>query len=167
MLLKYSLTDSSHQPVEQLMFTALDIQPAAADAASAPVAAAVPPPELAAASASVPKAADGKDEDAKEDHDDAWKFGTLPAGFQQTKNLLEKGKDGKPPVRQIILSDGMTSVSVFIPQSEGGASAEVTEYSSGAMNIFTKQVDKHTVTLVGEVPVATLESIGESLKYDH
>jgi len=176
MLLKYSLMDSSHQPIEQLMFTSLDIQPAVAQAAgNSPQ-----PPDAAAKSvgalpvstlvAAVPPAAKGeetKDDEAREDNDDAWKFDKLPAGFQQTKNLVQGGKDGKAPVRQIILSDGMTSISVFIPQGGGTGLSDAGEYSSGAMNIFTKQVDQHTVTLVGEVPVTTLESISESLKYVH
>lgn len=154
MLLKYSLVDRNHESVEQLMFTALDISQGApspemlnkASVAPAPVAADVAP---------MPEVTD----------DAGWSFSSLPAGFQQTQRLMQEGSNGRAPVRQLILSDGMTSVSVFIAQQDDPGALESVELSAGAMNIFTAEVDKHKVTLVGEVPVATLRSISEGLHH--
>lgn len=158
MLLKYSLVDRNHESVEQLMFTALDIAQTT-PASEAPV----PAPAADAAKASVAAEAGS----APEATDDAgWSFTALPAGFQQTKRLMQKGEGGDAPVRQLVLSDGMTSVSVFIASSGESTALESVALSAGAMNIFTAEVDKHKVTLVGEVPVATLKSIAEGLHHD-
>jgi sigma-E factor negative regulatory protein RseB len=146
MLLKYSLVDRAHRSVEQLMFTALELT---AVASADPVAASVP---VAAQPAAAPPSTD-------------WVFSALPAGFQQVQDLQQDGVNGQAPVRQIILSDGMTSVSVFIAPPGAPGILESIGLSAGAMNIYATEVARHQITLVGEVPVATLQSIGAGLKY--
>lgn len=51
----------------------------------------------------------------------------------------------------IILSDGVTSVSVFITQDDDTKVGQA--YNSGAMNIFTSKINDFNITFVGEVPV--------------
>lgn len=152
MLLKYSLVDRSHQPVEQLMFTALDIAqpaPAAADASAFRAS----PNVTSAAPQAMAQAGQAQD-------NGGWLFTALPAGFHQVQSLMEPGSG----VRQIILSDGMTSVSIFIVDPGKPGALENMELSAGAMNIFTAESAGHKVVLVGEVPVATLKSISEGLQ---
>lgn len=145
MLLKYSLVDRSHQSVEQLMFTALDIAPAVEGvAAPMPVSTELAPLAIPATD---------------------WVFATLPAGFQQVQDLHQEGGNGQAPVRQIILSDGMTSVSVFIAPPGALSMSDSMGLSAGAMNIYSVEVDQHQITLVGEVPVATLKSMSEGLQH--
>ncbi len=157
MLLKYSLTDRNHQIVEQFMFTNLDLLASATEStnpkASSPAAAIAPAgkSEKSTALADLKPPAD-----AKEMSD--WSFKNLPDGFQQVNSLWQESGD-----RQIILSDGMTSVSVFIAKPGNTEDVQTLEYSSGAMNIFTRQLDGYKVTLVGEVPVGTLRNISEGI----
>lgn len=147
MLLKYSLVDRSHRTVEQLMFTALDI------AVPAQAAALPPPVQPNPAMPAVLPPATG------------WVFASLPAGFQQVQDLRQEGMNGQPPIRQIILSDGMTSVSVFIAPPGAPSMVDSIGISSGAMNIYATEVAQHQVTLVGEVPALTLQRISENLQY--
>ncbi|MFN3785718.1 MAG: MucB/RseB C-terminal domain-containing protein, partial [Thiothrix sp.] len=94
-----------------------------------------------------------------------WVFASLPAGFQLVQDLRQAATDGQPPLRQLILSDGMTSVSVFItPQGAQGV-VDSLALSAGATKIYTANVAGHDVTLVGEVPVKTLKAIVENLQY--
>lgn len=147
MLLKYSLIDRSHQSVEQLMFTSLDIAPTVGD-----------PVQFRAdarPSGNAPPAISSTD----------WVFGTLPAGFQLVQDLHQSSGSGQTPLRQLILSDGMTSVSVFVAPPGTPGVLESLEFSAGATNIYTTEVDKYSVALVGEVPVATLKTIGEGLRH--
>lgn len=147
MLLKYSLVDRSHQSVEQLMFTTLDIAPQS--------------DSVAQFRADVP--AVGKSPTTIPSTD--WVFAALPAGFQQVQDLRQDAIDGQVPLRQIILSDGMTSVSIFITPPGAPGILESLEFSSGAMNIYTTEVDKYSIALVGEVPVTTLKAISEGLQH--
>jgi sigma-E factor negative regulatory protein RseB len=154
MLLKYSLVDRSHRSVEQLMFTTLEI------AAATPATPSTPQQTATAAEASPAAAAPAPSTD--------WVFASLPAGFQQVQDLQQAGGDGQAPVRQIILSDGMTSVSVFIAPPGAPGTPGILDsmgLSAGAMNIYAAEVDHHQITLVGEVPVTTLQSISEGLKH--
>lgn len=146
MLLKYSLVDRSHRVVEQLMFTTLDI--AVPTQAAMQLAAPANP----ATPAALPPATD-------------WVFASLPAGFQQVQDLRQEGINGQPPIRQIILSDGMTSVSVFIAPPGAPSMLDSIGISAGAMNIYATEVAQHQVTLVGEVPALTLQRISENLQY--
>lgn len=149
MLLKYSLTNPAHEVVEQMLFTSLDIASSES----------VPAPRLARASS----VADPESE-RDSDHNDDWKFTSLPAGFQQTNNLLQAADGSHKPVRQLVLSDGMTSISVFIAPVGSKAQPDAA-LSAGAMNIFTRKLGKYDVTLVGEVPVATLVDIAKGLRH--
>ena len=160
MLLKYSMTDRNHQTIEQLMFTALTLTDAATPPSSdTPTPAAAPAMD---ANAAKVEATAATPENATKS---AWSFTTLPAGFQLIKSVNATAEQGKPAVEQIVLSDGMSSVSVFIAPPEQADALKGMEYSAGAMNIFTAQVDKHNIVLVGEVPVATLRAISEGLKH--
>lgn len=155
MLLKYSLVDQTHKPVEQILFTALDITAPGTQAVSktAPVSELSRQEPLVSAP---PAAIAG----AKN-----WAFENLPAGFRQVNQVQQLDTEGKPAVQQLILSDGMSSVSVFIADAENAALLDSMEYSSGGMNIFTARVARHTVILVGEVPAGTLKKISEGLRY--
>ena len=160
MLLKYSMTDRNHQTIEQLMFTSLTLSETGA--LSVATASAVTP---AAAATEAAVKAEPVATTPESPPQSAWSFTALPAGFQQIKNVNNASEHGKPAVEQIVLSDGMSSVSVFIAPPDQADALKSMEYSAGAMNIFTAQVDKHSIVLVGEVPVATLRTISEGLKH--
>lgn len=148
MLLKYSSLDGAHQAVEQLMFTTLEITPPA-DAAGRQAKVASP-----AAAPAAPAAASTD-----------WTFSSLPAGFQPVQDLQQEAIDGQPAVRQIILSDGMTSVSVFITPPGAPGILDSLAVSAGATNIYATDTAGYGVVLVGEVPVATLKRISEGLQH--
>lgn len=150
MLLKYSLVDRSHRSVEQLMFTVLDVTTpqGSVSAAVQEAVTSTPTPQKAVATTD-------------------WVFTSLPVGFAQVQDLQPQPSSGKggASVRHIILSDGMTSVSVFIADPSAASMENSVAFAAGAMNIYTAEVDHYKVTLLGEVPVTTLQSISEGLKH--
>ena len=92
-----------------------------------------------------------------------WAVTQQPAGF---KKLLEvrrsiAGRAGS--VAQIIFSDGLAAVSVFIEPSAGRRPAQTLTHQ-GAVNIYTRPVADHLVTVLGEAPAATVMQIGNSLE---
>ena len=90
-----------------------------------------------------------------------WFFDSLPAGF----NIVSADKEKNPESEdeQIIISDGLSSVSVFI-SSDKNIAKQYKPIQSGALNILTKVYQGHAVTLVGEVPEATLHDIFKGIK---
>jgi sigma-E factor negative regulatory protein RseB len=92
-----------------------------------------------------------------------WTVIRLPAGFRLTTWRIQAIAGSSAPVRHLVFSDGLASVSVFIepraPQSEPmHGLARV-----GAAFAYSRDLDGHQVTAVGEVPAATVEAIAASV----
>jgi|HigsolmetaAR204D_1030405.scaffolds.fasta_scaffold00056_58 sigma-E factor negative regulatory protein RseB len=82
-----------------------------------------------------------------------------PAGFRLTTWRVQAIAGSSAPVQHLVYSDGLASVSVFIeprnPQSEPiRGLAKV-----GAAFAYSRDLDGHQVTAVGEVPAVTVQAI--------
>jgi sigma-E factor negative regulatory protein RseB len=70
------------------------------------------------------------------------------------------------PVEQVVYSDGLAAISVFIePLAPGDKPVQTGLASVGAINIYTREVANHLVTVVGEAPAASVQRIAETVKY--
>jgi len=93
-----------------------------------------------------------------------WAARALPPGFSLRAVRAEPMNPGEAPTQQLVYSDGVASVSVFVarevapPERAAGASR------MGAANAYTTLADGHLVTAVGEVPVRTVEAIARSVR---
>lgn len=92
--------------------------------------------------------------------DDAlhWHIGKVPTGFSQ-QAVRARGQGAI----QHVLSDGLATVSVFVSPVRADKPRLAGTSRMGAVSAFGTVIDGHQVTVVGEVPVATVRSIGESL----
>ena len=94
-----------------------------------------------------------------------WIVRTAPAGFR-TLAEMRRVFAGNVEVSHIVMSDGLASVSIFIESANRtkpnppplGASRQ------GAINIFTRKLAEHLVTVVGETPAACVEAIARGLE---
>lgn len=69
-------------------------------------------------------------------------------------------------VSQIVYSDGLAAVSVFIEPIELRQETVRKGLSSmGAVNIYTRELANHVVTVVGEAPAKTVQQIGDTVEY--
>lgn len=95
--------------------------------------------------------------------DARWQLQMMPGGFFLETSFRKKMMDSANFTQQMILTDGMASVSVFIePFSE---SSLMGESSMGAVNAYGTQVDKFSVLAIGEVPPVTVKQIVESISF--
>ena len=94
-----------------------------------------------------------------------WKAQTLPAGFMLKNVVISASSNGKGMVQHITYSDGMSSVSVFVEKQMPEKMALKGVSRMGAVNAFGLPVNHHHVTAIGEVPVATVRMIAESMRY--
>jgi sigma-E factor negative regulatory protein RseB len=94
-----------------------------------------------------------------------WKVDGLPDGFQKIAEVrrLLPGKDA--PVIQMVFSDGLAGISVFIEKSDGDEDDVAGLSSKGLIQIYSKLVDGHLVTVVGEVPPRTVIQVADSVRY--
>jgi len=94
--------------------------------------------------------------------DPRWTVASLPEGFVAAPTSLAK-EGSEPAATHLAFSDGLAAVSVFIePRSDDGKGLEGAA-RMGAMNLYGRVVDDHQVTVVGEVPAATVRLIAQSV----
>ena len=94
--------------------------------------------------------------------DSNWTLEAAPAGFRLHMNELQEISGRPQPVRHLMVSDGLASVSVYI---EPVAASEQIEgpLQMGAMSAFGRSVDDHQIIAVGEVPARTVERIASAV----
>ncbi len=93
-----------------------------------------------------------------------WVARRLPHGFHRIAYLVRQQTPGRPRVRHLVYSDGLAAVSVFIQRLPAGDhSAMVGLRRMGAVHMYGKVVAGHQVTVMGEVPKATVALIGRSV----
>ncbi len=99
------------------------------------------------------------------EHD--WRIDDLPEGFSVKSRMLRSGEKEGEQVEHLQITDGLASISVFIEDMSSSANARLGEFRVGALNGFGRVVDQHVVIVVGDVPVATVQRIAESVvNYD-
>jgi sigma-E factor negative regulatory protein RseB len=72
---------------------------------------------------------------------------------------------GAAPAHHIVLSDGLASMSVYIEKLDPAKKKFVGASYMGAVNVYGAVVDDHQITVVGEVPAATVKMVAESIQY--
>jgi sigma-E factor negative regulatory protein RseB len=91
-----------------------------------------------------------------------------PPGFRMMLRGAQVMPGSDDTVAHLVLSDGLTSVSVFVrsyTSAQPDDSAPAATGQMGSTSAFSRWIDKHTkATVVGEVPPQTVESIANSVK---
>ena len=93
-----------------------------------------------------------------------WNVARLPAGFRLTTWRIQLIAGSPTPVRHLVYSDGLASVSVFIEPRDAKAQPMHGLAKVGAAFAYSLDLDGHQVTAVGEVPAATVEAIAAGVK---
>ncbi len=174
MLLRSDLIDKNQTVLQQMMFTSLDYF-------------LEPPPQpvkvsqfkqyrqkvLDDAVVTVEAAEAGLEADADksmlQQETASWQVNALPEGFMLThSNLrhaspLNEDQSHKPGLLHMVYSDGLASVSVFIEEKQSEQSHSLGTSSMGAMNAFGRVLGDYVVTVVGEVPMKTVQLIALSI----
>lgn len=88
----------------------------------------------------------------------------LPPGFRVILHDDRPMPDGSGQVEHLLLSDGLSAVSVFsaIQPQEEKAFSGVSHM--GAMQAYGRSVGSFHITIVGEVPAQTIRMIGDGLR---
>jgi sigma-E factor negative regulatory protein RseB len=92
----------------------------------------------------------------------AWSV-VVPDGFRLANSVARRfGRDATRDTMQAVYSDGLATFSVFI-EPDSGAPASAAR-SKGAINAFVQRIGDTIVTVVGEVPPATVRDVALSVK---
>ena len=106
---------------------------------------------------------DGQQRDEVASADTGWTVASLPAGFRKVTELKRTLPGRAQPVSQLVLTDGLASVSVFVePNVTPGRVAESSS-EDGTTTFYVRPMGENLVTVLGEVPLATAQQVGRSV----
>ena len=152
MLLKAVTLDEKGKPIEQFTFTQLAIGPVPRSE--------VQPPQT-------PANWHVEDADVMPVNLEATGWSVAPdiPGFKKVVEVKRRLHQTRQ-VDQVVYSDGLAAVSVFIELETGGGKMQRLGLSSmGAINIYTRRVADHLVTVVGEAPARSVRRIADTVQF--
>jgi sigma-E factor negative regulatory protein RseB len=94
-----------------------------------------------------------------------WVVTALPAGFVKVDEMERVVPGKKTPVNQMIFSDGIASVSLFIEPVSKNVAPKMGHTVVGSTNICAHVMDGYQIMVVGEVPAATVQQISKSVSF--
>ena len=96
--------------------------------------------------------------------DTGWALSRPLAGFRKMMEA-KRSLGGKPgAISQIVLSDGIAAVSIFIEPMPPTPPTQAALSHQGAVNIYKRPHGNHVVTVLGEAPAATIMQIANSVE---
>ena len=96
---------------------------------------------------------------------EGWALRKPVAGFQPMschKRPRTAATGGEP--MQWVFSDGLASVSIFVEPYDAPRHLQEARMSMGATQSLTRRLDAYWLTVMGEVPLATLAQFADSLE---
>jgi sigma-E factor negative regulatory protein RseB len=152
LLLKMTLVDDKNKTLEQIEFTQLStlnsqdvnwFQP----------------------KIDVSKSYEMQDKTAVNHVDSDWIVAELPMGYVKVDHRALAVPGKALPVDQMIFSDGISSVSLFIEPLNKGIRPKTGRMGIGSTNICAHVLDGYQITVVGEVPPATVMQIAKAVSF--
>ena len=70
--------------------------------------------------------------------------------------------NAEQPVDHLLLSDGFTSVSIYMENKSAAMQSGL--QSVGAVNSYSRTINNYQLTVMGEVPAETVKFIAEGIK---
>ncbi|HVC28940.1 MAG TPA: MucB/RseB C-terminal domain-containing protein [Gammaproteobacteria bacterium] len=93
-----------------------------------------------------------------------WNAPQLPPGFSLSMDNMQRLVGTSSPVRHLVYSDGLASVSVFVEMAKPGRKELIGPSQMEAVSAFGRRVGNHSITVVGEVPPETVEIIAQAMR---
>ena len=94
-----------------------------------------------------------------------WQVDALPPGFKKIIEMRRPFHGNKEHVIQMVFSDGLAGISVFIEKAQEASYIHSGLSGQGAAHVYNRVVGDSLVTVVGEVPSRTVIQVGDSVRY--
>ena len=154
LLLRAATFNERNQLLEQFMFTQLDVSRSVGKQ----------PPKSRYEQSQGWQTAIAVDPQSKKDVDTGWKVGNLPAGFRKVMEIVRSLAGRPKPVAHLVFSDGVSHVSVFAePVQMSGKLTAAGASDDNPTTFAVRSVADHQVTVMGDVPLAAVQSIADGV----
>ena len=154
MLLRYALIDPDGRQLQQLSFTSIELGVSISDAELAPAMIDAPKVLTTRLEDTDGRIRSGRRHEAFRDR--------VPPGFRLANIGRGRSENGEE-FEHLLFSDGLASFSIYIENAAPEAISSRIK-ALGAVHVFTDQGDGRALTVVGEVPAATVEFVGQRFR---
>jgi sigma-E factor negative regulatory protein RseB len=89
----------------------------------------------------------------------------LPSGYRKVDQVKQFVQGKTLPVTQMIFSDGLASISIFIEPLAKGARPKVGHTVVGATHFFALVNEGHQIMVIGEVPEAAVTQFSKAVSF--
>lgn len=160
LLLRAALLDDENRPIEQYLFTNVDI---GSDIAPGELESITPKSDLVWYGDA--RSDGSSEEDAGEMPASNWVIENVPDGFQLTRKIKRLSPMRAKMLEHYVYSDGLASVSIFVEEIQKQSEARLSGINKmGAAHAFGREINGYQITVVGEVPSQTVDLIGKSVR---
>lgn len=95
--------------------------------------------------------------------DSAWRVADLPAGFSVSGRYRHPLPETSEPAEHWVISDGLSTVSIYIETLPEGKPSFQGVSRMGVMNVYGALIADHQITVIGDVPASTVEAIAAAV----
>ncbi len=95
--------------------------------------------------------------------DTGWIVADPPSGFRKVTELTRTLPGRGRPVSQLVYSDGLATLSVFVEPNVEPARTTEGFTEDGTTAFYVRPMGEHLVTVLGEVPLAAAQQVGRSV----
>jgi len=106
---------------------------------------------------------DGSPRDEASNADTGWAVTRAPNGFNKVAELKRTLPGRSQPVSQIVLTDGLASLSVFVEPNPSPSRTAEASSEDGTTTFFVRPMGDQLVTVLGEVPLTTAQQVARSV----
>jgi len=153
LMLKWELVDGDRKPLAKLMFTDVRM------GSEVDTSELVPSSQLKKFRTVESRLPTGRGEAAAAPR---WQPSRLPPGFELTDHRLF-GQHGRGIFEHLVYSDGLAAVSVYVESDEGEEGQAAGLSRMGTTHAFSRLSDGVFITVIGDVPEATVRYIGNAV----
>ncbi|MGF1613743.1 MAG: MucB/RseB C-terminal domain-containing protein [Gammaproteobacteria bacterium] len=156
LLLKSELIGEEGLPLEQFVYTSIEMHQEIPDQLLKPGLSGSGFKQYHHGTASKPS--------AKTSASETWRVTWLPPGFILSEDASDTIAKPQVSVKRLVYTDGLSSFLVLMEPLESPRQAQQGLSKMGAVNAYGRLVDGHQVTVFGEVPATTVEQVGNSIE---
>lgn len=158
LLLSSACVDQQDNPLEQYMFTDVDIDIEIADADLQPSALAL---EGLTWTQSLPT-------EPMETSELACKLENLPQGYDLIYAMKKPATDKENMMSQYVFSDGLSTFSLFVEHMYNPDEMKMQgAYQLGIVNVYSRVIEDNRITLMGEIPKVTAKAVAMAVSDCH
>lgn len=93
-----------------------------------------------------------------------WDLSAVPPGFKLTLRDVRELPDGIGTIEHLMLSDGLSSVSIYSTSMTPLGAGNEGHGGMGALHSYGRMIGDFHITVLGEVPARTVEMIGTGIR---